>query len=239
MLNRTAFRASARTRLLFLVLMAVAAPAQSLLTDNFTKDTLLNPALWSALVSDAAQNRREPQHLHLTSTDAELLQRRDDDVRDYRNLAGHRHPVEQSIHAAVHRHGNRNVGTVSNGNTFLVNLANSTYKQSIEVVGNLNPANVSGNTRPYGIQIFTTGAGSPVVYASPGVNVEQVHRGDDHRNERQGQCRGLLLRYSSGIPERAQYWKSGPFYLILGPGALEGLPYTVGPTNTAIAWQQS
>jgi uncharacterized protein (TIGR03437 family) len=119
------------------------------------------------------------------------------------------------------------MGTVANGNAFLIDLISANVKQNIQVTGNLNPNNI-GASHYYGIDIFGSG-GSPVLYATPSVNVQYtvvLTIGTTGKANIELFSGGTLLAFLDGLSIG-----TGPFYLVLGQ--FEGQSYTVGP-NTAV-----
>lgn len=221
-------RASGVPRLLCLALIAaISALSQTQLTDDFTKDTTLNSSLWSTgttlLKTDANGNNSTLIQPTLSFSGAGMSMSGTTGISQITGIQSNRTFTPPfTVTSTV-------MGTLSNGNTFLVNLVNSNFKQYVQVAGNLNPNNV-GAFHYYGINI-TSSASSGVLYANPSVNVPYtvvMTIGTTGTANVEVFSSGTLQGFQNDIAIG-----TGPFYLILGQ--FEGLPYTVGP-NTAV-WQ--
>ncbi len=214
-------------RLLCFALFAVSAVAQPQLADDFTKDTVLNASLWSTATSImktyASDNTSSYISPALSFNNAGMTMSGTTGIWQFTGIQANKTFAPPfTLTATV-------MGTVANGNAFLINLINASFKQSIEITGNLNPNNVGAN-HYYGMNVYGSG-GTPILYATPAVNIQYtivVTIGTTGTAYVELFSGGTLLAFLDGLSIG-----TGPFYLMLGQ--FEGLGYTVGP-NTAI-WQ--
>jgi uncharacterized protein (TIGR03437 family) len=197
---------------------------QTLMHDNFSQDSSLNQALWSAdpgLFKAIGQGGTwvNPQLGFSSSGMTMSGPVKDSEIGGMVSNQSFTPPF--AVEVTV-------MGVVANGNTFWFGLASADGSHHVTVYGNLN----SQNTPYYALGVNSNSA-SKVLDATPSVNVwYTIGLAVDATGQITATLQdstGTVLG-STGVGQIIE----GPFYLFLGQ--YEGLPRTVGP-NTCI-WQQ-
>jgi len=225
---KSAFRVAP---VLFFLNTGLHAQVATLLTDNFTKDTALNPQLWSIgtpLMNALAQQTQPSVTTLLTPqlsfSSSGMTMQGTSNIWQYTGIQSNQSfvpPFTAQVTVS---------GTISNANTYLFELTTADASHFIDVRGNLNPSNIPY----YGMNLLSNvNAGGAFLYTTPSLNVfytitytvTATGMATVALTDPTGKVLGTQTNINIG---------TGPFYAVLGQ--FEGTPVTIGQ-NIAV-WQQ-
>lgn len=213
---------------IFLTTATADAP-QTLLRDDFTKDTSLNATLWftggSVLQNLATAGGDSLVDPVLNFSSAGMTMggtTQDHEVAGVQSTSYYTPPFTATVTVE---------SIVAHGNAFVIYLTTSDYQHQFTIKGNTDSANAGY----YGIRVQTTAhiSDDHLLYASPTQNIWYTFKMMVDAN---GQGSVVMSTGNTVLGNLTNlYVGMGPFYLILGQH--EGVPYAAGP-NVAI-WQSA